>query len=119
MRRTPIKKEIVFLFFALASLLATLAILFYLGRQSYGHLCIYVADAYTLSPLGGAVIVLPESGLQAETDEFGKADFFNVPVVKNRISTPAATAASMYTSNSAIEPGSAALSRPSVSLIRG
>lgn len=84
MHRKALRKDIVLLSAALCILLVTLSVLFILGKKSYGHLCIYVTDAYTLKPISQAVVILPESGMQSETDEYGKVEFYHVPIVKNK-----------------------------------
>lgn len=46
----------------------------------YGHLSLYVIDAYTLRPLADAVIVLPESGITGKTNARGMALISSIPV---------------------------------------
>lgn len=83
MRRISIRKDICFLLFAACALLATLLCLFFGAKRSYGHICVYAVDAYSGKAVEGAVVILPESGMQAQTDSDGKAMFFHVPVEKN------------------------------------
>ncbi len=83
MRRTSVRKDILFLLLALAALLITLFVLFFFGAKSYGHISVYAVDAYSLEPVADAVVVLPQNGMQAETDARGKAEFYNIPIEKN------------------------------------
>ncbi len=84
MKNKVLRKDMLFLFASLAVLIITLIVLFVLGKRSYGHISVYAADAYSLRPLENAIVILPECGMQAETDEQGKAAFYNVPVKKNQ-----------------------------------
>ena len=76
------KHRRIFIFFVSALLLAALALFASLARRAkhYGHISLYVIDAYTLEPLANAAIVLPESGVAAETDARGVALLSCVPI---------------------------------------
>ena len=69
-------------FLLLGALAICLGLLLYfaLARQEYGHLDISVVDAYTLAPLEDAQLVFPDAGLQAVTDEAGRAQVFGLPI---------------------------------------
>ncbi len=72
----------IFIICVSALLLAALALGASLARRAkhYGHISLYVIDAYTLEPLDNAVVVLPESGIAAETDARGIAFLSSVPI---------------------------------------
>ncbi|HOF99869.1 MAG TPA: hypothetical protein PK438_07805 [Clostridia bacterium] len=76
------KQKRIFIIFVSALLLAALALGASLARRAkhYGHISVYVIDAYTLEPLENAAIVLPESGICAETDARGVALLYSVPI---------------------------------------
>mgnify|MGYP000862978345 FL=1 len=53
------------------------------GRE-YGHIDAAVVDAYTMEPLADAVLVFPDSGKQAVTDQAGRAQVFGLPIERHR-----------------------------------
>lgn len=53
------------------------------GRE-YGHADISVVDVYSLEPLEGAVLVFPDSGIQAITDQAGRAQVFGLPIMRHQ-----------------------------------
>lgn len=71
---------------AAAAVLSAAFILWRCLSGSYGHMYIRTVDAYTLSPLEGVRIFLPESGISATTDASGAAYITGIPVAKNPFS---------------------------------
>lgn len=65
-----------------ALVLVAVALAVSLGRnsQAYGHISLYVIDAYTLAPLKNATIVIPECGVTGTTDARGVALISSVPL---------------------------------------
>ncbi|HWQ57730.1 MAG TPA: hypothetical protein VN540_01830 [Clostridia bacterium] len=59
---------------------AMLAASLLLGAKTYGHISVYVVDAYTLAPLKNAAVVLPESGIASYTNDRGVAFLSSVPI---------------------------------------
>ncbi|MEA5058996.1 MAG: hypothetical protein VB049_03020 [Candidatus Pelethousia sp.] len=53
------------------------------GKQ-YGHMDVLVVDAYSLEPLQNAMLVFPDSGIQATTNEMGRAQVFSLPIQRHR-----------------------------------
>lgn len=64
----------------LVSAVAFLAALTDNNDRFYGHISVYVVDAYTLAPMKNAKIVLPESGIEASCDSRGVALISSIPV---------------------------------------
>lgn len=74
------------IFATLAAVLAVLSAGFILWRctaGSYGHVYLRAVDAYTLAPVAGVRVILPESGLSAVTDSMGGAYLTGIPIAKN------------------------------------
>lgn len=59
--------------------------LFALCFRSYGHMHIRVVDAYTLMPIQGARVIIPDTGAQLTSDSTGSCVFTRIPIQKNRL----------------------------------
>ncbi|MDR0839826.1 MAG: carboxypeptidase-like regulatory domain-containing protein [Christensenellaceae bacterium] len=74
--------SILLLIFASLAAALVLYLVMRQGPREYGHLDVSVIDAYTLQPLAGAVLVVPESDQSARTDFDGRAQIFGVPILR-------------------------------------
>lgn len=83
MNKLKINKFTVVFSLFIISALTFFCLCLFKEHESYGHLQIYVMDAYDLTPLKGATVVLPEFGMQNCSDENGNVVFENVPCKKN------------------------------------
>lgn len=70
---------------ALSTLLITLILQLCLKEinKEYGHLSVSAVDAYSLTPLEGASVLLPEFDMLEICDNDGNAVFSNVPCLRN------------------------------------
>ena len=53
--------------------------------KSYGHLHIRVVDAYTLMPVAGAKVIIPDADMTATSDNTGSCVFNGIPIRKNNL----------------------------------
>jgi len=53
--------------------------------KSYGHLDIRVVDAYTLMPLEGARVIIPDAERMIISDSTGSCVFTGIPIRKNNL----------------------------------
>jgi len=76
------KHQYLYIVCAVALVCASVALAVFLGRgtKQYGHISVYIIDAYTLAPLKNATIVLPECGITASSDKRGVALISSIPI---------------------------------------
>ncbi len=77
------KRALVALGTALTLVVILLALSCERQAPNYAHISLYVIDAYTLRPLEGATIVLPESGITGESNARGTAFLSSIPIDTN------------------------------------
>ena len=53
--------------------------------KSYGHLHIRVVDAYTLMPVAGARVIIPDADMTVISDNTGSCIFNGIPIRKNNL----------------------------------
>ena len=70
--------------FLIIALFSALSLFFYCFR-SYGHLDIRVVDAYTLMPLEGARVIIPDAERMIISDSTGSCVFTGIPIRKNNL----------------------------------
>ncbi len=63
---------------------AAAAVFLYYAHKEYGHIRVCAMDAYTLNPLEGVTVLLPDSGLSAVTGPNGEALITGIPIEKHR-----------------------------------
>ncbi len=70
----------------LICLLLSLAVWLFLACfRSYGHLHIRVVDAYTLMPVEGARVIIPDAEIIHISDSTGSCFFTGIPIRKNSL----------------------------------
>lgn len=62
---------------------AITALFLYFSQKEYGHIRVSAVDAYTLSPVEGAIILLPDYDLQARTGKDGTVLISGIPVERH------------------------------------
>lgn len=67
----------------MAVLLLVSMLVFLYCFKDYGHLNVRVVDAYTLMPLKGAKVIIPDVHMAAESDNTGSCVFTGIPIRKN------------------------------------
>ena len=63
---------------------AAAAVFLFYAKKEYGHIRVSAVDAYTLNPIEGVMVVLPDSGLSAVTGRDGTVLISGIPIEKDR-----------------------------------
>lgn len=76
------KTQLLYIVCAVAFVCASVALAMFFGKDTkqYGHISVYVVDAYTLVPLKNATIVLPDCGITTSSDKRGVALVSSIPI---------------------------------------